>query len=89
VHYEFRNGIGQESFGKEVLERFRETKGDEYMNSCGQNPAWTEEDEEMIDAVIADIQFTQKAHNHEVNQIVYEREIDWLKSLKQRLNGTE
>ena len=26
VHYEFRNGIGQESFGKEVLERFIEHK---------------------------------------------------------------
>ena len=89
VHYEFRNGIGQESFGKEVLEKFRETKGDEYMDSCEQNPAWSEEDEEMIDAVIVDIQFAQKAYNHEVNQIVYEREIDWLKSLKQRLNGTE
>ena len=49
-----------------------------------QKPTWSEEDEEMIDAVIADIQFTQKAHNHEVNQIVYEREIDWLKSLKER-----
>ena len=47
-------------------------------------PAWSEADEEMFDAVIADIQFTQKAHNHEVNQIVYEREIDWLKSLKAR-----
>ena len=49
----------------------------------------SEKDEEMFDAIIADIQFTQKAHNHEVNQIVYERKIDWLKSLKQRLNGTE
>ena len=47
--------------------------------------AWNEEDEEMFDAIIADIQFTQKAHNHEVNQVVYEREIDWLKSLKERL----
>lgn len=29
VHYEFRNGIGAESFGKEVLEKFREYKEDE------------------------------------------------------------
>lgn len=36
VHYEFRNGIGAEGFGKEVLERFREIKGDEYMDSCEQ-----------------------------------------------------
>jgi len=52
-----------------------------------QKPAWSEEDEEMFDAIIADIQFTQKAHTHEVNQVVYEREIDWLKSLKQRMKG--
>lgn len=38
VHYEFRNGIGVESFGKEVLERFREIKGDEYIDSCEQKP---------------------------------------------------
>jgi hypothetical protein len=46
---------------------------------------WNKEDEEMFDAIIADIQFTQKTHNHEVNQIVYEREIDWLKSIKDRV----
>ena len=32
VHYEFRNGIGAESFGKEVLEKFREYKEDEYTD---------------------------------------------------------
>lgn len=48
-----------------------------------QKPAeWSEEDEEMFAGIIADIKFTQRAHNHEVNQIVYEREIDWLKSLR-------
>lgn len=26
VHYEFRNGIGKESFGKEVLEKFKAMK---------------------------------------------------------------
>ena len=29
VHYEFRNGIGKESFGKEVLERFREERDEQ------------------------------------------------------------
>ena len=38
VHYEFRNGIGQESFGKEVLEKFREYKGDEYLDEKEQKP---------------------------------------------------
>ena len=47
--------------------------------------AWNEEDEEMFDAIIADIQFTRKAHNYAVNQVVYESEIDWLKSIKERV----
>ena len=45
---------------------------------------WSEEDEEMFDAIIADIQFTQKAHIHDDNKVVYEREISWLESLKER-----
>ena len=50
-----------------------------------QKREWGKEDEEMLDAISADIQFTQKAHTHEVNQVVYEREIDWLKSIKDRV----
>lgn len=43
VHYEFRNGIGQESFGKEVLEKFREYKGDEYLDEIEQKPTeWSD-----------------------------------------------
>ena len=49
---------------------------------------WSEEDEEMFDAIIADILFTQKAHPHEANQAVFEREIDWLKSVKERVTPT-
>ena len=55
------------------------------LRKIEQKSDWSEEDEEMLNAIIADIQFTQKAHNHEVNQVVYEREIDWLKSLKDRV----
>lgn len=51
VHYEFRNGIGQESFGKEVLERFREYKGDEYLDEIERKPEWSEEDEEKLKAI--------------------------------------
>lgn len=36
VHYDFSAGIGQESFGKEVLERFRSTKGIEYLDEAEQ-----------------------------------------------------
>ncbi len=52
VHYEFRNGIGAESFGKEVLEKFREHKGDEYLDEIEQKPAWSEEDEDFINMLI-------------------------------------
>jgi hypothetical protein len=54
------------------------------IGKVGQATAWSEGDEEMFDAIVADIRFTQKAHNHEVKQVVYEEEIDWLKSLKER-----
>ena len=53
VNYEFRNGIGQESFGKEVLEKFREYKGDEYLDEIEQKPAkWSEEDKVIIDCAV-------------------------------------
>ena len=53
VHYEFRNGIGAESFGKEVLEKFREYKGDEYLDEIEQKPAeWSEEDEKIWNHII-------------------------------------
>jgi len=42
VHYDFSDGIGQESFGKEVLERFRSTKGIEYLDEAEQK-YWREE----------------------------------------------
>ena len=38
VHNEYPNGIGQESFGEEVLERFREYKEDEELDGKEQNP---------------------------------------------------
>lgn len=47
---------------------------------------WFEaEDEEMIDAIYADIKFTRNAHANEYNSQVYEEELNWLNSLKQRL----
>jgi len=38
VHYDFSGGIGQESFGKEVLERFRSKKDDAEVDACEQKP---------------------------------------------------
>ena len=61
VHYEFRNGIGQESFGKEVLERFREYKGDEYLDGIEQKP--TEWSEDIIRKAVKEVGLTQ----HQIN----------------------
>lgn len=85
VHYEFRNGIGQESFGKEVLERFRETKGDEYMDSYGQKPDWSEEDEIGFgDALWAiGLARTITKDENDMGNLWYAEK--WLKSLKDRI----
>ena len=45
VHNEYPNGIGQESFGQEVLERFREYKGDEHLDEKEQKPMEVSDDE--------------------------------------------
>lgn len=90
VHSEFRNGIGAESFGKEVLERFREIKRDEYMDSCEQKPTWSEEDKGFIDLLLAI--FTNEHPNglfttgdiavFNGNSVSSDRIVNWLKSLK-------
>lgn len=80
VHSDFRNGIGAESFGEEVLERFRNTKGDEYVDTCEQNPAWSEEDEKMLHEISQCI-YNNVVNIGTVNKVKY---IDWLKSLKER-----
>ena len=72
VHSEFRNGIGVESFGKEVLERFREIKGDEYMDACEQKSVeWSEEDK-----------LNHKQAIYVCHQNGYNAVENWLKSLK-------
>ena len=78
------NKIEDEKQGEQKPQRMISAEAKEAMYD---KPTWSEEDEEMFDGIIADIQFSQKAHNHEVDQIVYEREIDWLKSLKERIGG--
>ena len=48
VRYEFQNGISEESFGKAVLERFRESKGDDYVDDV----EWSEEDKMVLNSAI-------------------------------------
>ena len=80
VHYEFRNGIGQESFGKEVLEKFREYKG-EYLDEIEQKPAeWSEEDEKRIQRICDFLWKNRKGDTDTIYQI--EKDADWLKSLR-------
>ena len=81
VHYEFRNGIGQESFGKEVLEKFREYKGDEYLDEIEQKPAeWSEEDEKRIQRIYDFLWKNRKGDTDTIYQI--EKDAEWLKSLR-------
>lgn len=96
VHYEFRNGIGKESFGKEVLERFRENKGEEYVDSCEQKPVWSEEDERLQQCLIGDqekcleeVKNDKVGHSEIISDLkeMYRERIDWLKSIKERLKG--
>ena len=69
VHYDFSAGIGQESFGKEVLERFRSIKGIEYLDEAEQK-CWREEEqkpaewsEDIIRKAIEEVGLTQ----HQIN----------------------
>ena len=82
VHSDFRNSIGAERFGKEVLERFRWIKGDEYTDICEQKPAWSEKDEVVLQKIIQCIISLSEECEVDLNE-----KINWLKSLKERIKG--
>lgn len=94
VHYEFRNGIGQESFGKEVLERFREYKGDEYLDEIEEKPKkqeWSEEDRNNFNRIAAILVEGSNVQNWwRTERLITKEEMqkltDWLKSLPERFN---
>lgn len=92
VHYEFRNGIGEESFGKEVLERFRETKGEEYVDAYEQKSTWSEEDEEIAKGLNNCIDELEETLGWcfayvDDKDIRLSKIRNWLKSLKERMKG--
>ena len=80
VHNEYPNGIGQESFGDEVLERFREYKEDENLDRKEQKPDENITDEEIKQAVDDihnfKIAVTDLAKTFNI-RIDHDRDIDW------------
>lgn len=66
------------AFAKDELEKQGEQKPIE----------WNERDESVLTEIINDVKFTQsKNPNSYMNQLLFKKEIDWLKSLKQRMGG--
>lgn len=50
-------------------------------------PKWSEEDEEMLSEIITDVKFAQDRNPQtQMNQIIFEEEVNWLNSLKQRID---
>lgn len=50
-------------------------------------PTWSEEDGEMMDRIISDIEGLKERTEFPINIEAYDDEIDWLKSLKERMKG--
>lgn len=75
VHYDFSAGIGQESFGKEVLERFRSTKGIEYLDEAEQKCWREEEQKEQKSAEKHDL--VAKLKEHLANTPKEQLEAEW------------
>ena len=78
VHNEYPNGIGQESFGEEVLERFREYKEDEYPDEKEQKPIISAEEmnQAMDDIHNFKVAVTDLAKTFNI-RIDHDRDIDW------------
>lgn len=95
VHYDFSAGIGQESFGKEVLERFRNKKDDVEVDACEQNPAWSEEDiEKMVSArarksgsTNAEMQFYRQGIEDTIKSLSPQPKQEWSEEDERILKG--
>lgn len=91
VHYDFSAGIGQESFGKEVLERFRNKKEGAEVDACEPKPSeWSEKDEKMLRDTIRNYVYMSEERRKEI-KVPAIREADatadkeivsWLQSLR-------
>lgn len=82
VHSDYRGGgIGQKSFGLEVLERFRYIKGDE-LDVKEQKPEWSEEDERMLSRCIKSVECSKQFADSETYKAAKDVEVNWLQSLR-------
>ena len=50
-----------------------------------QKSAWSEEDEKILVEIIVDIEVLKEQERTKYGKELYQEEIDWLKSLKQRI----
>ncbi|MEE3309633.1 hypothetical protein, partial [Sharpea azabuensis] len=66
-------------------EKYQQGWHDALEKQGEQNPAWSEEDEDMFNDVIIDLKIFRDKDPGEAGKAAYQREIDWLKSLKERI----
>ena len=59
--------------------------GDFESENCEQNPAWSEEDEEMLRSIMATCELAEQERDSSPARHLLEMQLDWLKSLKKRL----
>lgn len=71
VHYEFRNGIGEKSFGEEVLERFREERDELEQPEVDLEKEYKEWWENKVSGNV-NIQHTMEWYMHETARHFYD-----------------
>ena len=55
------------------------------LKKIEKEPVWSEEDEEFISEIVKDLQGLKYRDTGERAKVIYQKEIDWLKSLKDRV----
>lgn len=82
-------GIGQyldDGFCKKIAKYMQEEWSKKL--SLGQNPAWSEEDEKHIDSLLERLEgMCKKGATFTKTRFAISQDMDWLKSLKQRIGG--
>ena len=67
------------------LEKQGEQKPADNIESSAQNKPWSKEDEEMFIEIILDLKALKNRDTGEAGKAAYQREIDWLESLRPQL----